>query len=120
MIPGHGLFDLYKEQAQALAGARKPLIENAKTSEEKAKLQMDAQMEQGIATDATISRAFGETVNKVSFSGLAKPLVVKQTPKCPKCGNANISRFTVASAGNTREQVEECGRCDWSQRTPKQ
>lgn len=114
---GNGLFELWAQQAKEQRDKDGVKLDDpTKTPAERAQVQADAQMKQGIAYDDTISRTFGQTVNKVSMSGMAKPATNKETPKCPRCGNAAISRYRAP--GTSGDMIEECA-CGWQQRIPK-
>jgi predicted RNA-binding Zn-ribbon protein involved in translation (DUF1610 family) len=117
-LPTHGLLDLMKEQAEAIKSAQPAgLTREPGPPEQEFKRQADAQMEQAKKTDVKISSVFGaQHVNKVGHSAMTKPAVVAQTPRCPKCGNVNISR--TRGAGLSDDFEERCGACGWTNRLP--
>jgi hypothetical protein len=116
LTPGHGLLDLYKEQADAIKNASSSgLTREPGPPAEEFKRQADAQMEQAKKTDDMIAGVFGaQHVDNVGHSAMTKPVVVAQTPRCPHCQNVNISRTRVAGVSGDIE--EKCGACGWTAR----
>jgi predicted RNA-binding Zn-ribbon protein involved in translation (DUF1610 family) len=116
LTPGHGLLDLMKEKAEAIKVGQATGPREPGPPEEQFKVQASAQMEEAKKSDARVSSLFGATVNKVGHSTMTKPVVVRQTPKCPQCCNVNITRARVSSASGDIE--EKCNACGWTNRVP--
>jgi predicted phage terminase large subunit-like protein len=110
----HGLLELYREQYEKIKAGEKR--SEPGTPEQQFQIQADAQMEQARKADFKVAGVFGAQVNKVASSSAPKPKVVAQTPKCPKCGNVNISRARVG--GISGDVEEKCGACGWNQILP--
>lgn len=110
-----GFFDRLKERYDEMTsgnGSKKlaPSDPDSGVSpEEIAKRNTEIGMVTAAATNASVGRVFGQTVQKVSFSGMTKPATNPQTPKCPECGNVNLSR-REDHMGN---KLISCGLCGW-------
>lgn len=111
-----GFFDWARERAEEIErrkdqpGPPAPTdAESNMSPEEIEKKNTQSGMVTAIGTGGSVGRVFGGTVNKVSFSGLTKPATNEKTPKCPDCGNVNLSR-TEDARGN---KIISCGACGW-------
>ena len=101
--PTHGLFQVWKEEAEKLQGQR---IEQPRTAEEQAKVQADAQMAEARKTNPYARRVFGEQVPGAVFPvRITKPTKMAQTPACPTCGNKLLARYGWCE--------ERCNLCGW-------
>ena len=109
----HGLIQMWREDSAKLKGApAASLTRDPGTPEQQFQIQADAQMKQARDTDVKIAGVFGgQHMQKVTQSPMSKPLVVAQTPKCPNCGNVNISRARVGGISGDIE--ERCNACGW-------
>lgn len=94
-----GLFELWKEEFDKREGiAKKAGTETA----EESKLSLADAQKRALDDD----EKFGD-MDKAGKSSMSKPLAVPQTPKCPKCGNINLTR-TVGAV--------KCNGCGWSKK----
>jgi hypothetical protein len=115
-LPTHGLFDLWKEQAEALAAGERP--REPRTAEEEAKRQADAQMELGRRSSPHARRAFGEDLGSPTFRArVTLPAKAPLTQAYPNCGNKNLTRYGFIDMSSDRD--ESCNSCGWSRRTER-
>jgi hypothetical protein len=101
--PEHGLIELWKQEAERIKG---------ETSEQpRMATEAEAQMQQATRTNPYAQRFFGDDVGmkKLVLPKVTKPVIVEPTPKCPKCGNPNLSRY-----GKDVGMQEKCNPCGWS------
>lgn len=94
-----------------------PFEQPPATTEERIQQQSEAAMVAARANDVKVARVFGSDVpNKQAVQTnqrLGKVTTVNQTPKCPDCGNTQLTRSGLP--GISGDSLEKCGSCGWSQ-----